>query len=430
MFWLAFTDLARLLGEAPGLTLASAEASARRGTKDTAEADIAHGKLRLRVGSTTITYEGSVRVTHASADTCVLELTVAGAQVRGSGTARGTVRFELHRASSANRARQHAQDVTRVVITPDIRLTGRAATLPRQTLRAAASRFADEWLDRLVAQFQRPAPERGTAVAGERPALTSLAVRFQQPHVVPRPKTGQTNGARREVFARHDSGDQPSSPERPAASPGERSNAATAGDTSDNADASEAIDATESVGTIEHHDTSDNADASGTAAGTVAARAVTTTETVDVEDPAPAADTPTDEVAEASDARENTSDTAEPAGSRDADMAESPAGPATDAVPAIATVSSLTSRQRRAEPGADGRAAEADRPGCAPDSGRAANEADDDVDPRAARQDSAEPDLWPLGGPARPPWSAMFGGAAALFAFVVFFALRRLRRGR
>jgi hypothetical protein len=277
MFWLAFTDLPRLLAEAPGLTIRTGAGAL---VDTSSDGDSAHGRLRLRVGSTTITYEGSATVARTSSDTCVLELAVLGKQVRGVGSVRGTIRFELHRIGAANTSgRQHGGDTTRVVIQPDLRFTGRAETLPTQTMRAAASRFADEWLDRLVEQFQRPAPapDRQAAAGGERPALT----RF--------------DGDRRD----------------------ERRGVARQG-----------------------------------------VKPVATGEAV------------------------------------------------TPLVPSLAS------------PEADAASAE---PGDSVDEAATTR-------PPESERPMPEPDLWPLGGPTRPPWSAIFGGAVALVTFFGVLAFRRLRR--
>lgn len=350
MFWLAFTDLPRLLGEAPGLSVGPPVAS----PSDEAEGDAANGRLRLRVGSTTITYEGTARVARSSSETCVLELAVSGAQVRGAGTAHGTVRFELHRAGAAGHQRQHAGDATRVVIKPDIRFTGRAETLPAQTLRAAATRFADEWLDRLVEQFQRPAPDRGAAVNGERPALTSfhgdLAVHFQPPPEQP---------ARR-VATRHPSADV-------------------------------AIPAVENA----------------VIAPQRAAEPASADRPPTIPSPASPADVPSGSASAPPDPSDSAPDLPGPASAPGSEAVAPATGAASDELAPV----------------------EAERPDLPRDTTAASAE---DADPTrrtpGAEPAVAEPDLWPLGGPARPPWSAIFGGAVALFAFLGVLALRRLRR--
>jgi carbon monoxide dehydrogenase subunit G len=141
MFWLAFADLERLMLHAPGFTLIDAGPSSDA-------TDVVTGRLRLRIGSTSVTYEGTIRVLTSDPTATVLVLGLDGQQVRGTGTVTGTVHIELHRAGAG----------THVTVVPKVTLTGRVTALGAERVTTAATRFVTAWLEGLAEQFHRPGP--------------------------------------------------------------------------------------------------------------------------------------------------------------------------------------------------------------------------------------------------------------------------------
>ena len=133
-------DVDRAVACVPGLTVESA-APGEYG-----------GRLRVRAGSTTVTYRGSARVTSKAGDTTTIELD--GQEARGAGTVKGVLTVTLDAEGSA---------ATQVTIGADATVTGRLGDLDATVL-------ADV-VQRLLGRFG----ECVTAAVAEEPVEPSLA---------------------------------------------------------------------------------------------------------------------------------------------------------------------------------------------------------------------------------------------------------------
>ncbi|MEU3374417.1 SRPBCC domain-containing protein [Streptomyces sp. NPDC006660] len=103
------------------------------------------GRLKVRLGGSTITYRGSLRVTEQSPDVFALE--GEGVEVRGAGAAKIALTVTLEEAPGG----------AMLAFAGTALAEGRAADVPHETATASALRL----LDRFAAELARPAgPER------------------------------------------------------------------------------------------------------------------------------------------------------------------------------------------------------------------------------------------------------------------------------
>ncbi|MFG2719668.1 SRPBCC domain-containing protein [Streptomyces sp. NPDC048416] len=119
--------------------------------QDAGEPPIA-GRLKVRLGGSTITYRGALRITEQDGGAFALE--GEGVEVRGAGAAKLTLTVRLEETS----------DGTTLAFSGTALAEGRAADVPHETVTASAVRL----LDRFAAQLARPA-------GAEQPGAASLA---------------------------------------------------------------------------------------------------------------------------------------------------------------------------------------------------------------------------------------------------------------
>ncbi|MFE9556350.1 SRPBCC domain-containing protein [Streptomyces sp. NPDC006692] len=132
-------DPARVAGCVPGLQ------------QDAGEPPIA-GRLKVRLGGSTITYRGALRVSERDGDVFAFE--GEGVEVRGAGAAELALTVRLAPADGG----------TTLAFTGTALAEGRAADVPDEAVRASAARL----LDRFAAALAQPA-------ATEEPSATQLA---------------------------------------------------------------------------------------------------------------------------------------------------------------------------------------------------------------------------------------------------------------
>lgn len=139
LLWSALTDPERLLGAVPNLVV---EASTEQGVA---------ARLRLRVGDRSITFRGIARLVELAPDQLRAVLEVEAVHGRSDGAIDGRVELRLLAAGGG----------TRIVVTPDLELSGRAPTIPADRLAEAGQRLIPRWFQQLASTS--PEPRQGPA---------------------------------------------------------------------------------------------------------------------------------------------------------------------------------------------------------------------------------------------------------------------------
>ncbi len=120
------------------------------------------GRLRLRVGSTTVTYRGTATV---SMTEDAFRLEFEGQEARGSGVAKGAVTFAL----------AGDQQRTRVAVDADVTVTGRLGSLDSSVLSDAIRRLFVRFGECVIAAVAVEEPDIETVVG---PAQGTAGTRF------------------------------------------------------------------------------------------------------------------------------------------------------------------------------------------------------------------------------------------------------------
>ncbi|MFF6954901.1 hypothetical protein [Streptomyces sp. NPDC008317] len=205
----------------------------------------AAGRLRLRVGGSTITYRGTVRVTGASSPFAV---EASGTEVRGTGTVKATLEIVVAEAT-------HPEPGALLIFRGAAQAEGRLASYEPDVVEAAVRRL----LDRFSADLAAHAPEEETAPD---PAPSDVTV---EETIVPVVEAGAAS-ERAESSERQD---EPGA-EAGAADAAAKEAADTAGDTADTADDTAEDAADTPAGDSRITTESDPSDPSYTAADTAA----------------------------------------------------------------------------------------------------------------------------------------------------------------
>ncbi len=145
-------DPARVVRCVPGLQQDVADASGA----------LVAGRLRLRIGGSTITYRGSLHLTEHDGS---YELSGEGTEVRGSGTVTLALRGVL----------EPTADGSRLICTGTVGSGGRLAEFDEKTTEATARRLLDRFAAALVEELREDAEEEAGA-AGEGPRLEGGSV--------------------------------------------------------------------------------------------------------------------------------------------------------------------------------------------------------------------------------------------------------------
>jgi carbon monoxide dehydrogenase subunit G len=101
-----------------------------------AQPDQVEGRLKVRFGSTSITYRGTATLHQVSADPPELRVDVRGGQARASATSGVELTIRLT---------EDGDEKTTVTVTAQASLGGRAAELPPKVVRAAGRRLLDRF---------------------------------------------------------------------------------------------------------------------------------------------------------------------------------------------------------------------------------------------------------------------------------------------
>ncbi|RLV01543.1 carbon monoxide dehydrogenase subunit G [Streptomyces griseocarneus] len=145
-------DPARVVRCVPGLQQDGADASGA----------LVSGRLRLRIGGSTITYRGSLHLTERDG---AYELSGEGTEVRGSGTVTLALRGVL----------EPAADGARLICTGTVGTGGRLADFDEKTTETVARRLLDRFAAALVEELREDAEEEAGA-AGDGPRLDGGSV--------------------------------------------------------------------------------------------------------------------------------------------------------------------------------------------------------------------------------------------------------------
>lgn len=127
--WPVLQDLGRIVPCLPGATLTTVT-----GTGDRTD-DRVEGKFRVRAGSITVTYRGSVAFVERDEANHRAVITARGSEARGDGTAEATITARVH-----DRA-----DGTRVSLDVDLTVTGRLGQVARDVRGDVGGRMLDRF---------------------------------------------------------------------------------------------------------------------------------------------------------------------------------------------------------------------------------------------------------------------------------------------
>jgi carbon monoxide dehydrogenase subunit G len=140
LLWSAVTDPERLLGAVPNLVV---EASTEQGVA---------ARFRLRAGDRSITFRGIARLVELAPEQLRAVLEIEAVHGRSDGAVEGRVELRLFAAGGG----------TKIVVEPELELSGRAPTVAAERLAEAASRLIPRWFDQLASTA--PEPRQAAAV--------------------------------------------------------------------------------------------------------------------------------------------------------------------------------------------------------------------------------------------------------------------------
>ncbi|MDP9862949.1 MULTISPECIES: SRPBCC family protein [Streptosporangium] len=126
--WSVLLDVERVAPCLPGATL------------DTVEGDSFTGRMKVKVGPITVTYQGEAAFEDVDKDAHALTIKAAGKETRGSGTAGATVTARLHPAGAD----------TRVAVETSFNVTGRPAQFGRGVMAEIGGRLIDRFAANLA----------------------------------------------------------------------------------------------------------------------------------------------------------------------------------------------------------------------------------------------------------------------------------------
>jgi carbon monoxide dehydrogenase subunit G len=153
LLWSAVIDPERLLGAVPHLVV---EASTEQGVA---------ARLRLRVGDRSITFRGIARLVELAPEQLRAVLEIEAVHGRSDGAVEGRLELRLLAAGSG----------TRVVITPELALSGHAPSIPPERLAEVGRRLIPRWFEQLASVSPEPrhAPVTLTVVADAEPTTSA-----------------------------------------------------------------------------------------------------------------------------------------------------------------------------------------------------------------------------------------------------------------
>jgi carbon monoxide dehydrogenase subunit G len=128
--WRTLLDVERVAPCMPGATL------------DSVKGDDMVGTVKVKVGPIMMTYHGTARFEEKDEQEHRVVLTASGRETRGTGTARATVRSQLHDEG----------DHTRVVVATSLAVTGRPAQFGRGVMQEVGGKLVGQFAQALATQ--------------------------------------------------------------------------------------------------------------------------------------------------------------------------------------------------------------------------------------------------------------------------------------
>ena len=135
--WKTLHDVEGLAPCMPGATLTSHDG------------DDFTGSVKVKLGPVSMVYAGQARFVSTDEDTRTVVIEGSGKETKGTGTAKGLVTAVLV---------AEAPDRTRVDVTTEITITGKAAQFGRGVMQDVAARIIDQFSANLAATMSAPAP--------------------------------------------------------------------------------------------------------------------------------------------------------------------------------------------------------------------------------------------------------------------------------
>ncbi len=139
--WKTLLDVERVAPCMPGATL------------DSVEGDAMAGRVKVKIGPITMTYQGTARFEEKDETDHHVVFSASGRETRGTGTARATVRTQLHDAG----------DHTRVVVATSLAVTGRPAQFGRSVMQEVGGKLVSQFAQGLATEVL----SGGAAARGE-----------------------------------------------------------------------------------------------------------------------------------------------------------------------------------------------------------------------------------------------------------------------
>lgn len=127
---------------------------------DSVDGDDFTGTVKVKLGPVSLTYGGEAKFLEKNAETHVAVIEGTGKETRGSGTAKATVTTALVAES---------EKVTRVDVTTNLTITGKAAQFGRGVMQDVAGRLVDQFaknLEGVIASRVAPAAEESAPASG------------------------------------------------------------------------------------------------------------------------------------------------------------------------------------------------------------------------------------------------------------------------
>ena len=155
--WTVLTDVQRVAPCIPGAQLLSVDG------------DDFTGAVKVKVGPITVSYQGEATFTEKDESAQRVVIRANGKETRGSGNAAALVTAQL----------KDEGDVTGVVITTDLTISGKAAQFGRGVLADVAGNLIAQFARRLEADLQggADAPQSATAAPTEAPRSNTIGFR-------------------------------------------------------------------------------------------------------------------------------------------------------------------------------------------------------------------------------------------------------------
>lgn len=147
-------------------------------------------RLRMRVGDRSITFRGIARLVELAPEQLRAVLEIEAVHGRSDGTLEGRIELRLLAAGGG----------TRVVVEPDLVLSGRAPTIAAERLAEAGGRLIPRWFDQLAGSAPEPPPEPVALTvvpdaAADEPAPAEPIAPAPVPAPVPLPASAQPPAA-------------------------------------------------------------------------------------------------------------------------------------------------------------------------------------------------------------------------------------------